>query len=370
MWTGLWATPTSGPFVSLIYWGQTSGLRLLVWTFTSIVVGALCLSLLVGLSRRWPQRLALHAVPAAIIGTLWGLLPYFMSFAEPIVQVQVVIVVVVVSMVGASMTAGSRAAFVAMELPLIALPSVWLLVQADDSVQVLGFMGPVLLTLLVALHHVNHSILMSAVESRVTNAQLVEELSSERERIRAANVALTIANEQLSHRAKRDDLTGLANRRELLDQLTAQIALARAHHGVCVMYLDLDHFKAINDSLGHLAGDRLLQTVAQRLVGATGENSIAARLGGDEFCVIGWDIESDTAANRLANDLCTTLHDPIVVDGRQIACTGSVGVAISFGDDRSAEDLLRLADAALYRAKRSGRNQVATSAEASVADVA
>lgn len=153
--------------------------------------------------------------------------------------------------------------------------------------------------------------------------------------------------------ARTDDLTGLANRRAFLEAIDAMLAdRARPIH---VLMLDLDGFKEVNDSLGHQAGDRLLQEVAGRLRALGGEERFLARLGGDEF---GLAAASPTFDGSVAADaLVAAIAQPIEIDGLPVRVTASVGIAT--GHDASREDLLRMADVAMYEAKREGRSHVA-----------
>jgi len=159
---------------------------------------------------------------------------------------------------------------------------------------------------------------------------------------------------ELSHRALHDGLTGLPNRALLLDHLAGALARAgRQGTHVAVMFLDLDHFKEVNDTLGHDAGDRLLVDVARRLRRCLRETDTAARLGGDEFVVVCEGLaapeQAAVSAGRIARTLRTEIHAP----RHPITVTVSVGVATSRGSAAPA-DLLRAADAAMYRAKERG----------------
>jgi len=166
--------------------------------------------------------------------------------------------------------------------------------------------------------------------------------------------------EQLRQLAFHDPLTLLANRNLFRDRV--QHALIIAHRGqssVAVMFLDLDNFKNANDSLGHDAGDRLLQAVAQRIVKTTRSSDTVARLGGDEFAVLVEGIGSQRDVERLADVLIDTLNLPHVFEGIEVQVTASVGVALSTAE-ASAEALLSNADIAMYHAKAAGKNRYVT----------
>jgi diguanylate cyclase (GGDEF)-like protein/PAS domain S-box-containing protein len=161
--------------------------------------------------------------------------------------------------------------------------------------------------------------------------------------------------EELAHRALHDSLTGLPNRVLLLDRLAH--ALARAGRGgqrVAVLFLDLDRFKAVNDHLGHDAGDELLAAVAQRLRGCLRTEDTAARLGGDEFVVLLASLTEASEASQVAERIVERLGTPFRVGGREVRISTSVGIALSRPAEGRPIDLLREADGAMYRAKARG----------------
>jgi diguanylate cyclase (GGDEF)-like protein len=157
--------------------------------------------------------------------------------------------------------------------------------------------------------------------------------------------------------AMSDALTGLPNRALLLER--ARAALDRAvmtGDRVGLLFLDLDRFELVNDSLGHQAGDELLVVVADRLRRAVGERDTVARFGGDEFAVLCEDVAGESELEALAATLSAALAEPLRLAGQEVFPGGSIGVALTHGRDDSPERLLREADAAMYRAKRSGRD--------------
>jgi diguanylate cyclase (GGDEF)-like protein/PAS domain S-box-containing protein len=159
------------------------------------------------------------------------------------------------------------------------------------------------------------------------------------------------AEEQLRHQAFHDPLTGLANRALFLDRV--QHALVVQSGGAAVLFLDLDDFKAVNDSLGHVAGDALLRAVGVRLRASLSPSHTVARMGGDEFAILVEGPSSADAALDAAERITAALQAPFDVDGREVFVTASVGIAVG-GDD---EELLRCSDVAMYGAKASGKAQ-------------
>jgi len=154
-----------------------------------------------------------------------------------------------------------------------------------------------------------------------------------------------------------DPLTGLPNRRLLDDRLQVELAHASRQRGrVAVMFIDLDRFKRINDSLGHEVGDQLLVEVARRLRGCLRQDDTVARMGGDEFVVVMSDFDGPDGAVHAAGRMAEALRDPIIVDGRELVVTCSIGISLYPDDGEDSGTLIKNADVAMYRAKDEGRN--------------
>lgn len=165
-----------------------------------------------------------------------------------------------------------------------------------------------------------------------------------------------LAEAQLRRRAEFDLLTNLPNRALFLDRLQLAMQRASADHRMALMFLDVDHFKRINDTLGHAAGDRLLMVFAQRMRDCVRHSDAVARLAGDEFTILLEGLRDAAAARTLADTLVETLRAPIDLDGQIVHTTVSIGVAMWTEGEHNGEALLRRADLALYEAKRRGRN--------------
>jgi diguanylate cyclase (GGDEF)-like protein len=162
--------------------------------------------------------------------------------------------------------------------------------------------------------------------------------------------------EQLRHQAYHDPLTGLTNRAHFMERLEQALARpAYLSNSMVVMFLDLDRFKVINDSLGHEAGDRLLTTVAERLRACLRPGDTVARLGGDEFAFLLDDIVDISTAIRTAERVLEQMQEPIMIALHEIVVTTSIGITTGNAGHDRAEDLLRQADIAMYEAKRQGR---------------
>jgi diguanylate cyclase (GGDEF)-like protein/PAS domain S-box-containing protein len=156
--------------------------------------------------------------------------------------------------------------------------------------------------------------------------------------------------------AHHDLLTGLPNRSLLLERLDGALALARRQGtGVAILFLDLDHFKTVNDSLGHAAGDALLKEIGARIRALLREADVVARLGGDEFLVVLPDLEAPADAANVAAKLIAAIAAPASLDGRPVYVSPSIGISIYPRDGLSGDELVRHADAAMYSAKENGR---------------
>jgi diguanylate cyclase (GGDEF)-like protein/PAS domain S-box-containing protein len=162
---------------------------------------------------------------------------------------------------------------------------------------------------------------------------------------------------QLSYHASHDALTGLANRALFEDRLAHDFALARRHgHWLAVMFVDLDDFKPINDSLGHALGDKVLIEVSNRLAGGMRPGDTLARLGGDEFVVLLPDLTEEQQALQMAERLLALIAQPYCIDGLELHLTCSIGIAVGDGTLEHSMMLIQQADMAMYKAKQQGRN--------------
>src|SRR2546430_2602603 len=161
--------------------------------------------------------------------------------------------------------------------------------------------------------------------------------------------------EQLHHLAHHDPLTQLPNRRKLAAHLASALARAGTRQRLALLFVDVDNFKSINDTLGHSFGDRVLQNIAERLHAATGVNGLLARLGGDEFTVLLEDVQSSDEVASRAAQIVATLQEPLIIDGRVLTTSASVGASLYPDHAEDAEGLLRAADVALFRAKELDR---------------
>jgi diguanylate cyclase (GGDEF)-like protein len=179
----------------------------------------------------------------------------------------------------------------------------------------------------------------------------------EKSRLSTSLAQLRALKQELAHQAYHDSLTGLANRlkfKEIVDE--ALVKNAETGGKVAVLFIDLDDFKTVNDTMGHHAGDALLEEVAARIARSVGEFGTAARLGGDEFAVLLPDVTNDSEVRAVADRILVSLGDPVPVENQQVVAQASIGIATHVGAADAAE-LMQHADVAMYTAKRNGKGR-------------
>jgi diguanylate cyclase (GGDEF)-like protein len=185
-------------------------------------------------------------------------------------------------------------------------------------------------------------------EITATNERLVQEIGARK-----------TVEEQLQHDALHDSLTGLPNRALFMDRLVHAMAMAQRRKDFifAVLFVDLDRFKVVNDSLGHVVGDQLLIALGQRVVNCLMPHDTVARLGGDEFAILLEDIRGIGNATFIAERIGTSLEAPFQVAGHEVFATASIGIALCVREYEHPDEVLRDADTAMYKAKSSGRAQ-------------
>lgn len=200
--------------------------------------------------------------------------------------------------------------------------------------------------------------LIGVIRDITERKRVEEELRQAAVELSRSNLELKLSEDRLRYLAYHDALTGLANRKQFHERLSQIVEWARSNHQlVALMYLDLDGFKQVNDTLGHDTGDQLLKIVAKRVTSCLRSGDLVSRLGGDEFTVILSGIPQAEYAARVAEKILDALSQVFVLEGQDVFVSVSIGISIYPLDGESEETLIKKADAAMYRSKQLGRNQ-------------
>jgi len=248
--------------------------------------------------------------------------------------------------------AADRRYYYASQVPVMLLVMTGFLSAPDGFSRMLGVAVPIYFALMTMLHWEVHNVVVSEIELRERNDLANVQLQD-------ANLRLHEMNRALAVQARRDALTGLENRAAFTEELARALVDGSGRPGsVAVLYIDLDGFKIVNDSLGHAAGDDLLVTVADRISALTRSCDVLARYGGDEFTMLVTCLRETSEAVTIAERLTRVFSAPFDIAGRKLHISASVGVATNSDTSDRAETLISQADAAQYRAKQVGRNRV------------
>ena len=291
------------------------------------------------------------------IGLLFGLCPWVVGDTSVELVLLFALFPSTACAIVCIVTAGRRDLYLAFLMPLI-LTSAWSLNGADDSrLRGLSILALFYGLSLMVLHYVVSRNTLEAIRLQWRSERLLRDLAHERSELTGVNDQLASTNKRLAHQATHDPLTALYNRRGTLELLDQVLAGASAAQPAALLFCDLDRFKAVNDALGHRGGDRFISIIADRLLRSLEPGAIAGRMGGDEFVVVlpGLDLAAGAA---VANRLVGVLAQPVYAEGREVPSSVSIGVAAAPLHGNTASELLRHANAALYRAKAGGRNRV------------
>jgi diguanylate cyclase (GGDEF)-like protein len=344
------AVLVNSTLLTVLLWDRLPRSVLLSWYVISLLVAGYRVFTAQGFDRhekeadqqnRWYRAMLVGSV---LSGLVWGTAG-FLLFSPQDVMVQALLAFVI-----AGMSAGgiiSLATFLEASLPflvIVILPYTGRLLLEETTVG--NYM---------AIMAVLYLFLMSLFARRIHNT-VVEALSMK--------FLQQWAQDKIHQQAYYDELTGLPNRRMLRDRLTQAYARAqRSGTHLAVLFLDLDNFKRINDSLGHGIGDALLTQAAARLRDQLRKEDTAARLGGDEFVVVLTDIAGDqshaiASVQHTAERIRSALDQPFDVEGHELHVSASIGVSMFPGESEGVDELLKHADTAMYRAKEAGRNAI------------
>ena len=364
-----------------ILWDHLPRELLLIWTALMWCSSALRLSLWhrqkksPATSTQWIRS---YSLASTWVGVSWSLI-YLALFSLDNLIVNIALIMLVFGIVSSALPILSvhPPAFIGYSVPQIWIFIVAMLSHQAPSFYLLALAALVYQVMLLLFMRNSFRMFRDSVQLAAENRSLVSELNDEIERretiINARTRELLEENqvrknteqelieqkESYVHLAHHDPLTGLPNRALMTQRLELAIAASRREKSQsAVMFLDLDRFKDVNDSLGHSTGDELLRAVASRLTHAVRKDDTVARIGGDEFTLIIKSIDDPDSVSRLAQKLLDRFRLPIQLSERTIRITPSIGISLFPDDGDDAEILLRNADTAMYQAKAEGRNTI------------
>ncbi len=284
---------------------------------------------------------------AVLVGVAWGSAAVIALPSATHVDLRAVYLLFVCGASASSVVGASarRLYYYASQIPMLTLVAVVFLAQSDRVTHLLGFAVPIYFVVMTSMHQEVHGVVVSELQLREQNEE--------------ASVSLREANVSLAKQALRDGLTGLPNRAAFAEQLERAVSAARRDSTMIgVLYFDIDHFKTVNDSLGHHAGDELLVQVARRVQSVMRGQDLLARMGGDEFTMLLDRLHDGTEAFAIATRVFESFAAPFELSGRRFNASASIGIATNVNASDDAETLLSNADAAQYGAKQSGRNRI------------
>ncbi len=344
--------------MSIAFAGRVEARNLVAW----VAAGILAQILTAWVTARYRQRAStgalggtwwpgLHAAAFAM-AAVWGAAPLLPDATDTALLVAFVLFPFGAMAFNVLQCAAVRSLFLTYQITAVAVFELALLLGDTRESIAVAVAALVWFVLTVTFHNFVLDAAITALHLRWRTAELVGNLERERE-------LLAEANSLLAHQTIHDSLTGLHNRRGTMEALERTIEEHRAiGTQVGVLYLDLDRFKSVNDSLGHRAGDNLLEVVARRLERAVPSDATAGRLGGDELVVILPGMQDRETLVELAARIRRVIAEPLQLEGREIAVSASVGVATGPEEAETAADLLRHANTALHRAKERGRDRI------------
>jgi diguanylate cyclase (GGDEF)-like protein len=260
------------------------------------------------------------------------------------------------SAIAAMLTAGRRDMFISLLAPIVGISALTLATSGDYRLRGLALLWIFYMTALFVIHSTLSTTVRSAILLQLKSEELLAERERDQIKLTETNAELASTIEQLTHQATHDALTGLLNRRGMFESLEALIGDATTHQSVGVLFLDLDRFKSVNDTLGHRGGDHFLRIVADRIDRCTKPSGVAGRIGGDEFVVAlpGADEQTTVA---MAHQLQSVLGQAIHASGRELPSSVSIGIAHAPTHGSNVSEVLANANIALYQAKADGRSR-------------
>jgi diguanylate cyclase (GGDEF)-like protein len=290
------------------------------------------------------------------MGLVFGMTTWVASSASIEMVMLFAVFPTTASALGAMLTAGRRDMFASLLVPIAGISAFTLATSPNFQMQGLAFLWVFYSATLIVIHSTLNGTARTAILLQKTTEDLLAEIELDQIKLTETNAQLANSIEQLKHQATHDALTGLLNRRGVFETLETLIGEPGSQQPVGVLFLDLDRFKAVNDTLGHRGGDHFLRIVADRIDRCIKPTGLAGRIGGDEFVVAlpGADEQSTVA---VANQLQGILGQAIHAAGRELPSSVSIGIAHAPTHGANVSEVLANANVALYRAKSSGRSR-------------
>ena len=290
------------------------------------------------------------------MGVVFGMTTWVASSASVEMVLLFAVFPSTASAIAAMLTAGRRDMFFSLLVPIALLSASTLATSSDNRLRWLAALWVFYAAALTVIHSTLSKTLRTAIALQKTSQDLLAEIERDQAQLTETNAQLAVSNEQLTQQATHDALTGLFNRRGMFEALEALIG-ENETQPVGVLFLDLDRFKAINDTLGHRGGDNFLRIVADRIERCITSNGVAGRIGGDEF-VVALPGATEQATVAVAHQLHGVLGQAIHASGRELPSSVSIGIAHAPTHGVNVSEVLANANVALYRAKTSGRSRV------------
>ena len=290
------------------------------------------------------------------MGVLFGMTTWVASSASVEMVMLFAVFPSTASAIAAMLTAGRRDMFVSLLAPIAVLSACTLATSSDYRLLWLAALWVFYSLALAAIHSTLSTTVRTAIALQKTSEDLLAEIERDQAQLTETNAQLAVSIEQLTHQATHDALTGLLNRRGMFEALESLIGEGETQP-VGVLFLDLDRFKAINDTLGHRGGDHFLRIVADRIERCITGNGVAGRIGGDEF-VVALPGANEQATVAVAHQLHGVLGQAIHAAGRELPSSVSIGIAHAPTHGVNVNEVLANANVALYRSKTSGRSRV------------
>ena len=290
------------------------------------------------------------------MGIVFGMTTWVASSASVEMVMLFAVFPTTASAIAAMLTAGRRDMFASLLVPMAVLSAYTLATSADVRLRGLAVLWVFYSAALTVIHSTLSKTVRTAIALQKTSEDLLKEIERDQEKLTETNAQLANSIEQLTHQATHDALTGLLNRRGMFETLEGLVGDSE-NAPVGVLFLDLDRFKAVNDTLGHRGGDHFLRIVADRIERCIKSKGVAGRIGGDEF-VVALPGFNEAATVAVAHQLQGLLSQAIHAAGRELPSSVSIGIAHAPTHGTNVGAVLGNANLALYRAKTSGRSRV------------